>query len=218
MRFWEECGEFFREFRQQFHTTGAILPSSRFLAEALAAPLRQARPPGRILEVGPGTGSVTCAIARHLGPHDRLEAIEINERFVRLLEGRLDDDPSFAHCREQVRVVHGSLEDLSGEGLYDFIVSGLPFNNFPVPQVRAIFGTYQRLLRPGGVLSFFEYTMIRELKTPFVSRAERERLAGIGRVVGGYIRHYQVRQKQVLVNVPPATARYLRFVPAAPRT
>jgi phospholipid N-methyltransferase len=211
MRFWEECSAFYGEFRRQFYTTGSILPSSRFLAEALAAGLRPRHSPARILEVGPGTGSVTCAIARHMGPHDQLEAVEINERFAWLVEGRLRSDPAFAHCRQRARVIQGALQDLPGEGTYDFIVSGLPFNNFPVPLVGTIFATYHRLLRPGGLLSFFEYTMIRELKAPFVGRAGRERLAGIGRVVAGYIRRYQVRQKQVLINVPPATVRYLRF-------
>ena len=39
-------------------TTGAILPSSRGLARAMTRPMRQAKGPRRILEVGPGTGAV----------------------------------------------------------------------------------------------------------------------------------------------------------------
>src|SRR6185312_11129733 len=74
---WVECGKFFRECRRHFHTTGAILPSSRFLARALVRPMRGPRPPWRILEVGPGTGSVTREIARRMLPGDRLDAVEI---------------------------------------------------------------------------------------------------------------------------------------------
>jgi phosphatidylethanolamine/phosphatidyl-N-methylethanolamine N-methyltransferase len=213
--FWKEWREFFGEFRRHFHTTGAILPSSRFLAQALAAPLKQTRQPGRVLEVGPGTGSVTKAIANHLGAEDRLEAVEINERFVLLLRERLQKDPAFASCRDRIQIIHAGLEKLPGEGLYDFVVSGLPFNNFPVAQVREIFGTYRRLLKPGGILSFFEYTFVRELKSPFVSRHERQRLSQVGRVVSQYVHNYQVRQQQILINVPPATVRYLRFPAAA---
>jgi len=78
MHILEECGDFFREFRHHFRTTGAILPSSRFLARALVRHLRGPRAPSRILEVGPGTGSVTCEIARRMLPGDRLDAVEIN--------------------------------------------------------------------------------------------------------------------------------------------
>src|SRR4051794_9569006 len=95
MHILEECGDFFREFRHHFRTTGAILPSSRFLARALVRHLRGPRAPSRILEVGPGTGSVTCEIARRMLPGDRLDAVEINDRFVRLLEERVEHDKVF---------------------------------------------------------------------------------------------------------------------------
>jgi phospholipid N-methyltransferase len=104
---------------------------------------------------------------------------------------------------------------LPGEGVYDFIVSGLPINNFPVAQVREVFRTYKRLLKPGGTLSFFEYVLIRQLKSPFVNRRERRRLYGVGRVVERYLRDFQIRRQQVWFNFPPAYARHLRFKPNA---
>jgi phospholipid N-methyltransferase len=217
MRFWAECGGFFREFRRSFRTTGAILPSSRFLARALVSELRRPRPAGRILEVGPGTGSVTRAIARTMLPGDRLDAVEINSRFVMFLQERLLEDRVYAPCRDRIQLIHGAVEDLSGEGLYDFIVSGLPLNNFPVSQVRAIFSAYSRLLRPGGTLTYYEYVLVRQLKTPFVGRRERRRLFRVGRVIGRYVRDYQVRRQRIFINVPPATVRHLRFKPAEAR-
>ena len=93
-------------------------------------------------------------------------------------------------------------------------MSGLPLNNFPVALVRQIFQAYNRLLKPGGVLSYFEYVLIRQLKTPFVNRRERRRLYRVGKLVGRYIRSYQVRRKQVLMNVPPAIVRHLRLKPS----
>jgi phospholipid N-methyltransferase len=214
MRIWAECGDFFREFRRHFRTTGAILPSSRFLARALVYQLRQARPPCRILEVGPGTGSVTVEIARHMLADDRLDAVEINGHFVALLERRVRDEAIFRRVRDQIQVVHAALEDLIGESVYDYIVSGLPLNNFPVAQVRQIFAAYNRLLKPGGTLTYYEYVLVRELKSPFVNRRERRRLFRVGRVVGGYIRNFQVRRERVFANVPPATVRHLRLKPA----
>src|ERR1700677_5031446 len=112
MHLLEECGDFFREFRRHFRTTGAVLPSSRFLARALTHPLRQPRSPARILEVGPGTGSVTRAIARRMGRGDRLDAVEINDHFVALLRERLQSDKAFRNCRDQIEVIHAPLEEL----------------------------------------------------------------------------------------------------------
>src|SRR5436309_2865851 len=101
----------------------------------------------------------------------------------------------------------------NGEAVYDFIVSGLPINNFPVAHVRRIFQVYERLLKPGGTLTYFEYVFIRQLKIPFVNRRERRRLYRVGRVVGDYIRDYQVRRQKVLINVPPAIVRHLHLKP-----
>jgi phosphatidylethanolamine/phosphatidyl-N-methylethanolamine N-methyltransferase len=213
MHLLEECGDFFREFRRHFRTTGAVLPSSRFLARALTYPLRQPRSPARILEVGPGTGSVTRAIARRMGPGDRLDAVEINGHFVELLRERLDTDKAFRTCRDQVEVIHAPLEELVGDSVYDYIVSGLPLNNFPVVQIREIFATFDRLLKPGGTLSYYEYALVRQLKWPLVDRRERRRLFRVGRVMRGYIREFQIRREQIFINVPPATVRHLRLKP-----
>jgi phosphatidylethanolamine/phosphatidyl-N-methylethanolamine N-methyltransferase len=207
---WVECGKFFRECRQHFQTTGAILPSSRFLARALVRPLRGPRPAWRILEVGPGTGAVTREIARCMLPGDRLDAVEI--------ERRVRQERLFARCRDQIEVIHAAVQELLGEAIYDLIVSGLPLNNFPAHEVREIFATYNRLLKPGGMLTFYEYTLVRQLKSPFVDRRERRRLFRVGRVMRGYIRDYQIRRERIFINVPPATVRYLRFKPTTPRS
>jgi phosphatidylethanolamine/phosphatidyl-N-methylethanolamine N-methyltransferase len=223
MRYWVECGNFFRETRRHFNNTGALLPSSRFLARALVSELRKrgpqetSRAPCRILEVGPGTGSVTREILLQLRPEDHLDAVELNSRFVALLQRRFAKEWLFHFHRQQVQVIHSAVEDLPGEAVYDFIVSGLPLNNFPVAHVRKIFQVYKRLLKPGGTLTYFEYVLIRQLKTPFVNRRERRRLYRIGRVIGDYIRDYQVRRQKVLINVPPAIVRHLHLKPEGER-
>src|SRR5205085_11946719 len=105
MRFWEECGDFLRESRRHFRDTGALLPSSRFLARALVGELRKPRGPSRILEVGPGTGSVTAQVLRLMAPGDRLDAVEINSHFISLLQGRFEREWLFWRRRDQVRLI-----------------------------------------------------------------------------------------------------------------
>src|SRR5687767_13906051 len=106
MRIWADYARFFHEFRRDFHHTGAVLPSGVFLARAVAKPLAGPRPPARILEVGPGTGAVTWAVARAMLPGDRLDAVEINPHFARLLEERVARDPAFAPRRDDIHVIN----------------------------------------------------------------------------------------------------------------
>ncbi len=211
MRYWTECREFFRQFRGQYFTTGSILPSSRALARALAAPLRRSRPPRTILEVGPGTGAVTAEILRLLRPGDQLDIVEINAHFVALLERRFAQEPLFQRRRQQVRLMHLPLQEVAGEARYDFMISGLPLNNFPVALVRDIFACYQRLLKPDGILSYFEYLWIRPVKKMFVGPKVRRRLHVLTRLLERRIRAYQVGEERVFFNVPPAVARHFRF-------
>lgn len=214
MGIWSEYAQFFGEFRRNFHHTGAILPSGAFLAGALVRPLRGPRSLARILEVGPGTGSVTRAIARVMRFGDRLDAVEINGRFAELLRGRIARDPSFELFREDIEVITAPAQELVGESVYDFIISGLPLNNFSGAEVRSIFHTFTRLLKPGGVLTYFEYPLVRQIKVPFVNRAERRRLFRVGRLVSHYIGRHQVRRERIFLNVPPAIVRTLQLKPS----
>jgi len=215
MSFWSEYGTFWKVSRRHFKTTGAVLPSSPFLARALARPLEQRFRSARILEVGPGTGAVTKAIVRRMITGDQLDAVELNEQFVDRLRHQLNHEPLFRSRSDQIHVIHKSVEQLPGEGVYDFIISGLPFNSFPSSLVRRIFRAYDRLLKPGGVMSYFEYVLIRQFQSPFVNSIERRRLYRVGKSVSKYVRAYQVRKERVFMNVPPAVVRHLRLKPAS---
>ena len=211
MRYWAECRAFFGQFREQYHTTGSILPSSRALGRALTRPMRQAAPPRRILEVGPGTGAVTAVIVRNLKPGDALDIVEINPKFADVIERRFTEEPDFRRMRGQARVINAPLQEVPGEAIYDFMISGIPLNNFSLALVDDIFRSYQRLLTPAGVLSYFEYLAIRDLKMPFVSEADRRRLQSLSVFLEDKIRAHQIAADNVPFNVTPAVARHFRF-------
>jgi phospholipid N-methyltransferase len=214
MRTWAEYKHFFREFRRDFHHTGAVLPSGFFLSQALVRPLRLPRPPAHILEVGPGTGSVTREIARRLQVGDRFDAVEINPRFAQMLQQKILRDPLLSYWQDDIQVINAPVQDIAGESIYDFIISGLPLNNFSVAEIRSVFAAFTRLLRPGGSLVYFEYALVRQLKSPFVNRHERRRLFRVSRVVSRYITEHQVRRERIFINVPPAIVRQLRLKPS----
>ena len=61
-----------------------------------------------------------------------------------------------------------------------------------------------RSLKPGGVLSYFEYAGIRALKAPFVGRKERARLKAVAEVTNRLIGQHQIAAHTIWRNLPPA--------------
>src|SRR5258708_27678080 len=209
-QFLGEHVEFFRQYRRRFQTTGAVAPSSRFLARALARPFEQHPGKARVLEVGPGTGAVTRRLVKLINPDDRFDLVELNETFVGVLRRRFADDPEFRRVADRTAVHQCAIEDFQYDAPYDYIVCGLPFNNFPPDLVRRIFGVFFELLAPGGVLSYFEYMYMRPLRKAVSNRAGRERLGELETVLQEYLGKHRFRRDWVFVNVPPAWVQHLR--------
>lgn len=207
-----EVGVFFGEFLRNFHTTGAILPSGRFLGRALARFVAEENSrPRRILEVGPGTGAVTRHIVAGLGPADQLDLVELNDAFVEQLRHRFESDPLFAAAKNRWRIFHCPVQDIPREEPYDLIVSGLPLNNFSVELVEDILATMTGLLAPGGTLSFFEYMAIRGIKGRVGPRAQRQRMQGISRALDSILGEHEFRRDWIWPNVLPAWVHHLRM-------
>lgn len=202
---------FLREFFRNFHTTGAVLPSGRWLAAALARYVGTGDGPKCILEVGPGTGAVTQQIVAALGPEDRLDLVELNPAFVEQLRSRFQADPSFQPAADRARVLHCAVEELPGEASYNLVISGLPLNNFTAVQVSQILSVLTSILKPGGTLSFFEYIAIRRLRAMVSGREERQRLRGIGEALDRVLCGNEIRRDWVWPNVPPAWVHHVRL-------
>jgi phosphatidylethanolamine/phosphatidyl-N-methylethanolamine N-methyltransferase len=206
---------FLRQFVQTYHTTGSITPSGRLLARALCRFVENGAPSGNtpreILEVGPGTGAVTTRLVKKLRPADRLTLVELNDDFVKHLHGRFAGESHFRAVAERSNIVHGRLEDLPGERNFDLIISGLPLNNFAVAEVEQILSIFEKLLKPGGTLSFFEYIAIRRVKSVVTSSQGRERLRGISRALHRTLNGREIKRDWVWPNLPPAWVHHVRF-------
>ncbi|MBX3433640.1 MAG: methyltransferase domain-containing protein [Pirellulales bacterium] len=205
---------FWREFRRTFATTGAVLPSGRALCQALASHVADPGPshgPRRILEVGPGTGVATEEIIARLGPHDSLDLVELNDRFVAMLHERLQHEPRWQAVASRVKIHHRPVQDLAADAKYDAIVSGLPLNNFPVELVASIFAKLRELAAPGATLSFFEYVAVRKAKSLVCRREERLRLAEVEQTIAAAQKQWGFDRQCVLTNVPPAWVHHFRF-------
>jgi phosphatidylethanolamine/phosphatidyl-N-methylethanolamine N-methyltransferase len=209
-RFWQDHLTFFSQFRSRFETTGAIAPSSRFLAAAMTGPLKKRSGARRVLEVGPGTGAVTHKIVRLLQPEDRFDLVEINELFAGGLKQRFEDDPAY-RIHAGISAVHTCpLQEFESPELYDVIISGLPHSNFSPELVREMFESYFRLLAPGGTLSYFEYMYVRSIRKRIGKKAERIRMRKLDEAVAPFLDTHQFKKSWVFVNLPPAWVQHLR--------
>ncbi len=204
----KDIGLFFSQFTENFTTTGAIAPSSPLLGKAITNPLSaRCSSPIQVLEVGPGTGAFTRQIVKHLRSGDRLEIYELNTRFCEYLRQNLpweDFQSKGIHCR----LHNADVRDIGRDLQYDYIVCGLPFNNFEPELVSEILAVLIDRLATNGVFSYFEYNLSHEFKSKFLKTKDRQRMLRVGKIVRSFIEQHQFGYRQVWLNLPPARARY----------
>ena len=202
---------FLTQFLRNYETTGAVIPSGRALALALCRHVGEGDSPQRILEAGPGTGAVTSCIIERMRHDDQLWMVELNPTFAAHLRHAFNEKPGFRAVADRCHLVEGSVQGLGRAGEFDLIVSGLPLNNFSLQDVRAILDAYSKLLKPSGILSFFEYIFIRRAKMIVSSRPERARLKGVGDAIQRVLGERAIARERVWPNVPPAWVHHIRF-------
>ena len=131
--------------------TGAVSPSGRFLARAMARAVDPERP-GPIVELGPGTGPVTDAlIARGIDP-GRLVLVEYDPHFCKLLQRRY---PRATVIRGDAYDLAATLDGVLAEPAAT-VVSSLPLRNQPERHRLTLLEQAFAVLQPGG--SFVQFT------------------------------------------------------------
>jgi phospholipid N-methyltransferase len=142
----------FSRFLRSPRTVGALTASSRALAEAMVDGLDLGCP-GRIVELGPGTGAFTASIVKRLGCDTRFLALEIDPAFVAQIRKRWPAVECVCASAERLDTL------VSDRDMFpiDHIVSGLPFVSLPPPMTRQILESVAAVLRPGGTFTTFQY-------------------------------------------------------------
>jgi phosphatidylethanolamine/phosphatidyl-N-methylethanolamine N-methyltransferase len=141
---------FFKGFLRHPLAVGSLVPSSGYLARRIASALRSAR---SVVELGPGTGSVTKAMLEALGPHARLLAIELDAEFA----GLLDADPDTRLIVHQGNATQlAQVVGMHGLQQVDAVVSGIPFSTMPALTGRAVLAQVWSALRPGGTFIAYQ--------------------------------------------------------------
>jgi phosphatidylethanolamine/phosphatidyl-N-methylethanolamine N-methyltransferase len=147
--------QFIRSWIEKPLSTGAVMPSSRVLARAMARYV-DPRVDGPVIELGPGTGPVTEALVKQGVDPARLILAEFNPDFCRLLRTRYP----------AATVVQGDayrLRRLLQTYVYEpaaAIVSGLPLVTKPLYTRLRLISDAMTLLAPGTPFVQFTYAML----------------------------------------------------------
>jgi len=146
---------FARTFLKNPVMLGSVIPSSRFLIDAVLEPVDWERT--RVLvEYGPGVGTITGEILKRMRPETKLIIIEMNVELARFLRAHFNDarlvvvEGSAANVR-QVLADHGF------EGA-DYIISGIPLGSMPLPVREHIVRETKQALAPDGAFIVYQFT------------------------------------------------------------
>ena len=147
--------QFIRSWIEKPISTGAVMPSSRALARAMA---RYVDPDssGPVIELGPGTGPVTEALVRQGVDPARLILVEFNPDFCRLLRTRY---PAATVVQGDAYRLRRLLETYVDEPAAA-VVSGLPLVTKPLRTRLRLISDAMSLLAEGAPFVQFTYAML----------------------------------------------------------
>ncbi|MCL2287244.1 MAG: methyltransferase domain-containing protein [Firmicutes bacterium] len=155
-------------------TVGAVLPSSRYLAEKMVSGIDFDNA-NCIVEYGAGTGVFTDKILRMRSPATLVILFEMNNTFCRDLKEKYGNRPN-------LHIVNGSAQNVGqylqkyGVERVDYVVSGLPFASLPQDVSNKILTETKKWLKPSGVFITFQYTLLKmDLLGRFFDKIEIER-------------------------------------------
>jgi phosphatidylethanolamine/phosphatidyl-N-methylethanolamine N-methyltransferase len=147
--------QFIRSWIEKPLSTGAVMPSSRVLARAMARCV-DPQADGPVIELGPGTGPVTQALVKQGIDPARLILVEFNPDFCRLLRSRY---PQATVVQGDAYRLRRLLETYVAEPAAA-IVSGLPLVTKPLRTRLRLISDAMTLLAAGAPFVQFTYAML----------------------------------------------------------
>jgi phosphatidylethanolamine/phosphatidyl-N-methylethanolamine N-methyltransferase len=198
---------FVREFINSFQTTGSVCPTSKWSAMKLVGPLenRKSEEPLKILELGPGTGSVTKWILRKMDFGDKLTICEINPRFMQSLQDNLEKDQYFLTHKNSINFHCCPMQELPEDEKFDVIICAIPFLTLTEPLLKDIFLKIMHLSHQQTVLTYYEYRAMRRLGRNLSPKGTRDRMGKLCPKLEAIINNHALNKELVFSNFPPLT-------------
>ena len=79
-------------------------------------------------------------------------------------------------------------------------------------QVKAIFERYKRLLKKGGVLSYFSYAGMADVRSMMLRDKDRDDFQIMQDFLADQKERHGYAEETIIANLPPANVYYLRFI------
>src|SRR3990167_8788838 len=148
----ETMRTFFKALFMNPRATGALFPSSKYLARNMAACI-DATKPGYILELGPGTGAITKGILESGIPAEKLIALELVPELAEKLQCRF---PAITVIRGNAMYLSELLKD---KHPIHTIISSLPLRSLTKSDRDVILAEIPKILGSNGQFIQFTYSM-----------------------------------------------------------
>src|ERR1700693_2747975 len=146
---------FLRSWMEKPLATGAVMPSGKPLARAMAKFVDPGLD-GHVIELGPGTGAVTAALVEQGVDPARLVLVEFNPTFCRLLRSRYPEATVVQGDAYRLKHLLGSLLREPAAA----VVSGLPLFNKPLRTRLRLIADAFGLLLPHAPFIQFTYAVV----------------------------------------------------------
>ncbi len=172
--------------------------------------------PKRILEIGPGTGSVTVVLLEKMTDSDSLTVCEINPRFMKALKKRLASDPNYIRHRDRVVFFQGAVQDMPPSQPFDAVICAVPFNNFNKETTAAIFEKARGLSTSQACMSYYEYMAFRHFSKIAPSTSRRRCIREVENYLHDEWMPRLVRRDTVWRNMPPIYVYLLQLTDQNP--
>jgi phospholipid N-methyltransferase len=144
---------FLYKFLRSPKSIGSVTPSSRFLARAMVKPIDWTTAQN-IAELGAGTGIFTRYLNQMKHPGCNVVVFERDDKMRERLKSLYPD--LFYH--DNAADIHSVMKQRHIEK-FDYILSGLPFTNFPQELRDRIMEGVEESLKPGGIFIAFQYSL-----------------------------------------------------------
>jgi phosphatidylethanolamine/phosphatidyl-N-methylethanolamine N-methyltransferase len=146
---------FIRSWMEKPLATGALIPSGKPLARAMANCVDPGVP-GPVIELGPGTGAVTAALVEQGIEPSRMVLVEFNPTFCRLLRTRYPEATVVQGDAYGIKRLLGTLLRQPAAA----VVSGLPLFTKPLKLRLRLLTDAFALLTPGAPFVQFTYAVV----------------------------------------------------------
>jgi phosphatidylethanolamine/phosphatidyl-N-methylethanolamine N-methyltransferase len=143
---------FFKQAIMDLKQTGALIPSSRFLAAKMTSGI-DFNQKLHIVELGAGQGIITRHILSQMNRQSRLTSYEINPYLFNEMDN-LNDNRLNVKMNSVM-----NLPDSFQKDSLDFIISGIPLANMEKETKAQLINICYRTLKPGGSFIQFQYSL-----------------------------------------------------------